>query len=355
VGLASHTISAALAFAIITFLHVVVGELMPKSIALQRPESTALVVAQPTLLTEMLFKPAIWALNGTGNFLLKLIGMRAASGHEMVHSVEELKMLVAASEESGVLEDTERDMLHAVFDFAEVTAHEVMVPRTEMIAVDADAPLHVLIHLAVKHPHSKFPVYENDMDHILGVAHVKDLVRVQHDERRAATVRGLLRETIFVPDTLRLDALLQEFRARRQHLAIVLDEYGGTAGLVTLDDLMARIVGEVRDPFDKSAPEIQRLPDGSALVDGLTPIETVNETFGLDVRDEFYDTIAGFVLGRLGRMAKVGDTVDTGHVRLKVEALDGLRIARLSLFVLNSQKASDPEAATDTPETKTTS
>lgn len=332
VGTASHTISAALSFAVITFLHVVVGELMPKSIALQRPESTALVVAQPTLLTEMLFKPAIWALNGTGNFLLKLIGMRAASGHEMVHSVEELKMLVVASEESGVLEDTERDMLHAVFDFAEITAHEVMVPRTEMIAVDADAPLHDLIHLAVKHPHSKFPVYENDVDHILGVAHVKDLVRVQHDERQTATVRGLIRETIFVPDTLRLDALLQEFRAKRQHLAIVLDEYGGTAGLVTLDDLMARIVGEVRDPFDKSAPEIQRLPDGSALVDGLTQIETVNETFGLALRDEFYDTIAGFVLGRLGRMAKVGDMVEHDSVRLKVEALDGLRIARVSLF-----------------------
>ncbi len=342
VGLASHSISAAIAFAIITFLHVVVGELMPKSIALQRPESTALFVVQPTLFTEFLFKPAIWALNGTGNFLLKLIGMRAAAGHEMVHSVEELKMLVVASEASGVLEDSERDMLHAVFDFAEVTAHEVMVPRTEMVAVGADAPLPELIHLAVKHPHSKFPVYENDLDHILGVAHVKDLVRVQHDERRAATVRGLIRETIFVPDTLRLDGLLREFRARRQHLAIVLDEYGGTAGLVTLDDLMVRIVGEVRDPFDKSAPEIQRLPDGSALLDGLTQIETVNETFGLNLRDEFYDTIAGFVLGRLGRMPKVGDLVDNDGVRLKVEALDGLRIARVSLFHLNKSANGEP-------------
>lgn len=332
VGAASHSLSAAISFAIITFLHVVVGELMPKSIALQRPESTALVVAQPTLLTEMAFKPAIWALNGTGNFLLRLIGMRAASGHEMVHSVEELKMLVEASEESGVLEDTEREMLHAVFDFGDVTAHEVMVPRTEMIAVAADAPLDDLIHLAIKHSHSKFPVYENDLDHILGIAHVKDLVRVQHDTRRAATVRGLIRETTFVPDTLRLDALLQEFRAKRQHLAIVLDEYGGTAGLVTLDDLMTRIVGEVQDPFDKSTPEIQRLPDGSALVDGLTLIETVNETLGLNLKEEFYDTIAGYALGKLGRMAKVGDTIEEDSVRLKVEALDGLRIARVSLF-----------------------
>jgi CBS domain containing-hemolysin-like protein len=352
VGLASHSISAAIAFAAITFLHVVVGELMPKSIALQRPEATALVVAQPTLITEIIFKPAIWALNGTGNFLLRLMGMRAASGHEMVHSVEELKMLVVASEESGVLEDTERDMLHAVFDFGEVTAHEVMVPRTEMIAVDADASLEELIHLAIKHSHSKFPVYEGDLDHILGVAHVKDLVRVQHGERRAATVRGLIRETLFVPDTLRLDNLLQEFRAKRQHLAIVLDEYGGTAGLVTLDDLMSRIVGEVRDPFDKSAPEIQRLPDGSALVDGLTPIETVNEALGLNLREEFYDTIAGFVLGKLGRLAKVGDVVDADAdgIRLKVEALDGLRIARLSLFPLGNKKEQDIESTKEPKE-----
>ncbi|MCC7360257.1 MAG: HlyC/CorC family transporter [Anaerolineales bacterium] len=331
VGVASHSLSAGLAFAVITFLHVVVGELMPKSIALQRPEATALVVARPTLLTELLFKPAIAALNGTGNFLLRLLGMRAASGHELVHSVEELKMLVQASGESGVLEVSERDMLDAVFDFGELTAHEVMVPRTEMLAVPADAPLEDLIQLAIKHPHTQYPVYEGDFDHILGVAHVKDLVRVQHGERRAATVRGLIREAHFVPDTLRLGALLQQFRAKRQHMAIVLDEYGGTAGLVTLDDLMSQIVGQVADPFDKSAPDIQRLPNGSALINGLAQIEAVNDTLGLALEDPHYATIAGYVLGRLGRMARVGDVVDAGGARLKVEALDGLRIARLSL------------------------
>jgi CBS domain containing-hemolysin-like protein len=335
-GVASHSISAVIAFAVITFLHVVVGELMPKSIALQRPESTALFVVHPTLLTETLFKPAIWALNGTGNFLLRLLGMRAASGRELVHSVEELKMLVEASEESGVLENAERDMLHAVFDFGDLTAREVMVPRTAMVAVDADAPLDDLIHLAIKHPLSKFPVYEGDLDHIIGIAHVKDLVRVQHDARKEASIRGLMREPLAVPEAIRLNELLQEFRAKRQHLAIVLDEYSGTAGLVTLDDLMGEIVGEVRDHFDKSAPEIQRLPDGSALLDGLTLIEDVNEAFNLALLDENYDTIAGYVLGRLGRMARVGDTVEADGIRLKVEALDGLRIARLSLFTLKS-------------------
>jgi CBS domain containing-hemolysin-like protein len=338
VGTASHSISAALAFAIITFLHVVIGELMPKSIALQRPEATALIVARPTLLTETIFKPAIWALNGTGNFLLRLIGMRAASGHEMVHSVEELKMLVEASEEGGILEDTERDMLHAVFNFGDLTVREIMVPRTEMLAISAEAPIDELIQLAAKHSRSKFPVYEDNLDQILGIAHVKDLVRVQHDERRAATVRGLVREALFVPVNIRLDTLLREFRAERQHLAIALDEYGGTAGLVTLDDLVAQIMGEVQDPFEKATSEFQRLPDGSVLVDGLTPIEAVNDYLGLKLHDEYYDTIAGYMLGRLDRVAKVGDTVETDKLRLKVEALDGLRIARLSL----ARKAETP-------------
>jgi len=346
-GVASHTISAGIAFGLITFLLVVVGELMPKSIALQRPEATALVVVRPTLLIELVFKPAIIALNGTANFLLRLLGMRAASGHEMVHSVEELKMLVQASGASGVLEVSEKDMLDAVFNFGELTTHEVMVPRTEMIAVPADAPLEDLIQLAIKHPHTKYPVYDPDLDHILGIANVKDLVRVQHSERSAATVRGLMREAHFVPDTLRLGALLQQFRAKRQHMAIVLDEYGGTAGLVTLDDLISQIVGDVADPFDKSAPDIQRLPNGSALIAGLTQIVAVNDMLGLSLHDDHYDTIAGFMLGRLGRMARVGDTVEVEGVRLKVEALDGLRIARLSLARL-TKPAADSAAASGT-------
>jgi CBS domain containing-hemolysin-like protein len=332
VGLASHSISAVISFIIITCLTVVVGELTPKSIALQKTEQTALFVARPTLAAEMLFKPAIWALNGAGNGLLRLLGLSAAGPHQQAHSVEELKMLVEASEAVGVIEDVERDMLHAVFDFGDLTAHEVMVPRTEIIAVDADAPVEALIELCSEHPLSKFPVFEGDLDHVLGIAHVKDLLRVPYEARRTAAVRSLVRDAMFVPATLQLDALLQQFRARHQHLAIVLDEYGGTAGLVTLDDLMEEIVGEVSDSFDQAAPAIQHLPDGSALVDGLTQIDEVNEHFGLQLHDDYYDTIAGFVLGRLGRPAKVGDCIAADGVDLKVEALDGRRIAQLSVY-----------------------
>ncbi len=336
---ASHTLSALLAFVAITFVEVVVGELMPKAVALQHAEGIALMVAQPMRLIGTVFNPFIWVVNSTGNFLLRLLGLEPAGGQESIHSEEELRLLVRESGKGGAMPVSQTDMLDAVFDFGDLTASQAMVPRTEMIAVAADASLDDLIQCASKHPFSKFPVYEGDLDHIVGVAHVKDLVRVQHSERRAATVRGLLREALFVPDTIRLDALLQQFRVRRQHIAIVLDEYSGTAGLVTLDDLMERIVGEVADPFDKSGPDIQRLPTGAYLVNGLTNIEEVNDRLGLRLHDDFYDTIAGFVLGRLGRMAHVGDTVEAGGVKLKVEALDGLRIARLSVYPAQAEKA----------------
>jgi|SRR5579859_488723 len=339
VGVAGRTLSAVIAFTVITFLEVVVGELMPKAIALQRAERIALWVARPTLIISYIFNPFILVVNGAGNAALRLMGLAPAGGPEASHSEQELRLLVHASGESGALQEEQHDMLAAVFDFGELTAREAMVPRTEMIAIAADASLDDFILHAVKHPFSKFPIYEGDLDHIVGIANVKDLVRVQYDKRRTTTVRGLLREALFVPDTIRLDALLQQFRARRQHIAIVLDEYSGTAGLVTLDDLVGRIVGDVADPFDKSGPDIQRLPTGAYLVDGLTNIEDVNDRLGLGLHDDFYDTIAGFVLGRLGRMARVGDTVEANGVRLKVEALDGLRISRLSVYPLAAEGA----------------
>jgi len=333
IGAAAHSIAGAIAFAFITFMHVVVGELAPKSIALQHPEHTALVVARPTELTLHLFRPAIWLLNGTGNALLRLFGIQPASGHEKVHSVAELRMLVEASHEGGVLAADEREMLDAIFDFGNLAARRVMVPRTEMICLPATASLDQVAQLAAEHALTKFPVYEGDLDHIIGIVHTKDLVRVIHTQtQKATTVRGIMRPALFLPESVRVDDLLVEFRRRRQHIAILLDEYGGTAGLVTLEDLLEEIVGDVQDAFDREEPDIQRLPDGSVLISGLMQIEEVNAKFGLNLSDPHYDTIAGYVLGRLRRLAKVGDEIKAGSVRVRVESLDGRRIARLSLF-----------------------
>jgi len=343
VGAAAHSIASTVAFIFITFMHVVAGELAPKSIALQDPERTALVVARPTEWTLHLFRPAIWALNGAGNALLRLVGIQPTSGHGRVHSVAELRMLVEASHQGGVLQAEEREMLDAVFGFGQLTARQVMTPRTEMVCVSVAASLSQVAQLAAEHSLTKFPVYEDDLDHILGIVHTKDLVRVMQTEHETTTVRGVMRPALFLPEGVRVDDLLLAFRRRRQHIAILLDEYGGTAGLVTLEDLLEEIVGDVQDTFDQDEPEIQRLPDGSALLSGLMQIEEVNEEFGLNLSDPRYDTIAGYVLGHLRRLAKVGDEVTGGGIRLRVEALDGRRIARLSLFFKDAEPPQDRE------------
>ena len=297
---ASHGISAGIAFVLITFLHVVVGELAPKSIALQNPERTSLAVSRPTLWTEAIFKPAIWLLNGAGNLLLRVIGVPLASGTQLTHSVEELKMLVTASTEGGVVEEDESEMLHAIFDIGELLVRQVMVPRTEIIAVEADTKLKEVVEIAIQSLYTKFPVYEDNLDQIVGILHIKEVLRMMRDpDNDKRTARELAREPFFVPEAIPVNELLRQLRARRQHIAIVLDEYGGTAGLVTLEDLMEEIVGEVSDPFDVDEPEIQTLPDGTALIDGFTLIEEVNEELELTLTDPHYDTIAGYMLGRL--------------------------------------------------------
>jgi CBS domain containing-hemolysin-like protein len=290
------------------------------------------------LWSERLFKPFIWALNGTGNALLRLVGMEPASGHQLVHSVEELKMLVTESAEVGAVARQESELLHAIFDFGDLLVRQVMIPRTEIIAVEANMPLAEIIPLITESTYTKFPVYDDNLDNILGIFHVKDLLRtMQEADWQKSSVRSLLREAMYVPETLPISALLRRFRDNHQHIAIILDEFGGTGGLVTLEDLLEEIVGEVSDPFDKFTPEFETLADGSILIDGLTLIEDVNKSLDLDLNDPAYDTIAGYTLGKMGRIPKVNDSVEFGKVLIQVEAMDGMRIERLKLTRLEDK------------------
>ena len=345
-GQAAHLVAGTVvAFAIITFLHVIIGELMPKSIALQSPERTALVVARPTLVAETIFRPFIWAMNGTGNFLLRVLGLSRAAGHENLHSVEELKMIAEASEQGGLIEAGEREMLHAVFDLRNTTARQVMVPRTEMISVGADATFGQVIDVAAHHNLTKFPVYEGDPDHVVGILHTKDMVRVMHEsvthgasaDVRSRPARDLMRDALFVPEAIRVDDLIARFRRTKQHIAILLDEFGGTAGLVTLEDLVEELFGEVQDAFTEEEPDILKRPDGSYLVSGLMPIEEVNDALDLNLVDENSDTIAGYALSRLGRIPEKGDALESDGLHFKIEKMDGLRIDRLGIRKLSSK------------------
>jgi CBS domain containing-hemolysin-like protein len=325
-----------LSLIIITGLLVVLGEMVPKVATLQQPERVALRSAQPMRLFSTIFKWFIDILDWATKLVLHLFGLKLVGEHSLIYTMDELKQIITESEEGGVLETPEREMIESVFDFGELMVRQVMVPRTEIVAIEAGTKLQEIIAMVKQHSYTKLPVYDTNLDQIMGILHVKDVLHVMDlPDCQDTTARDLARETLYIPETLPVNELLHQFRHNRQHIAIVLDEYGGTAGLVTLEDLLEEIVGEVSDQFDISAPEIQNRPDGSVLIDGLTLIEAVNQQLGLNLSDPHYDTIAGYFLGKLGHIPKAGDTVESGGVQLKVESMDGLRIAQLSLLRLS--------------------
>lgn len=331
-----------LSLIIVSSFHVIFGEQVPKVAALRAPEQAATLLSWPMQAFERVTLPLVWLLDRAASAVVRAIGLEPSGAHSTLYSVEELKQIVRESEESGVLAEQEREMLNAVFDIRDLVTRQVMIPRTEMKMIDADEPLDALIKLAVESPHTKFPVYEADADHVIGVVYVKDLVKVMSSPRESRTVRSLVREVLLVPGGLPVENLLARFRSRHQQIAIVLDEYGGTAGLVTLEDIIEEIVGDLTDQFESGEmPEVQRLKDGTALLDGLMLIAEINNEFNLHIVDENYDTVGGFIMGRLERIPVVGDTVDVEGARLRVEAMDGMRVERISLIPV--RLASTPE------------
>jgi CBS domain containing-hemolysin-like protein len=259
-----------------------------------------------------------------------MIGLRSRGGHAMVHSEEELKMLVTASQEAGVLEEEEEQMLHRVFGFADLTAGQVMVPRTELAAIEADAPREAVIELVTRTSYPRLPVYRSDLDNVVGILDVTSIVRaLAHGT--SLTPGALARETLTVPETMAADDLLASMQRRGVREAIVIDEYGGTAGMVTFESLMQRIVGDLGGTASGSRIVVR--PDGSAEIDGLSLVTDVNEQFGLGIDEDTYTTVGGYVLGRLGRRARLGDTIDVGDRQMRVTAVDGLRVAKVWLSI----------------------
>jgi CBS domain containing-hemolysin-like protein len=323
----AHSIAAIISFIVITALHIVLGELAPKTVALQYSEPVALLVAKPTELFMRVCWPFIRVLNGLGTLVVRSFGLKPPSGHALVHSEEELKMLVTASQEAGVLEEEEEQMLHRVFAFADLTAGQLMVPRTEMVALPVDAPIEAVAETVGRGGHARLPVYRKNLDDIVGVLHVTDLFRLITLGPPPSDLSTVVRDAFTVPETMSADDLLSEMRQRHTAAAIVIDEFGGTAGMVTFSGLMERIVGEVGS--GEGDTRISVLADGSALIDGLALVADINAQFGLHIDEEQYNTIGGYVLGRLGRRARVGDRFEVEGRTVRVEAVDGLRVARI--------------------------
>ena len=325
----AHSVSVAIAFAIVTALHIVLGELAPKTIALERSEATALLVVKPTELFMKVFAPFIHLLNGMGRAVVRALGLRSKGGHAMVHSEEELKMLVTASQEAGVIEEREEQMLHRVFGFADLTAGQVMVPRTELVAVAEATPREALIDAIARGGYTRVPVYRSSLDDVIGVLHVVDLLKPV-EAGGPISAAALAREALTVPETLAADEVLAEMRRRGVREALVIDEYGGTAGMVTFESLMERIVGDLSGTTGGQV-RIKVLADGSAEIDGLVLASDVNLQFGVHMDQDTYTTVGGYVLGRLGRRPRIGDIVEIEGRTMQVDALDGIRVARVRL------------------------
>jgi putative hemolysin len=328
------------AFLIVTYLHVTLGELVPKAIALTKNEKTALWVALPVEAVFLATYPIVWFLQESSNAFTRLFGIEPAPAGVVAHTEEDIRMIVAAAEDTGVIEEAEEEMLYKVFDFAGKEVQEVMVPRPEVVAVSVDLPPEECLQAVINSPFTRYPAYRGSLDEIVGILHVRDLFSALNDRGIAGVqISDLLRPPYVVPETKDLGALLADFRRSKQHMAIVVDEYGAMEGIVTLEDVLEEIVGEIEDEFDLPDESVERVDATTVRVDGTFPIDDFNEQFGTELPQEDYHTVAGFVFGALGRAPEEGDEVELDSLRFRVLDVQGSRIQRLEIEFLAGQSA----------------
>lgn len=322
-----HSISLGSAFLVITVLHIVLGEVAPKSLAIRRPKATGLWISIPLFLFYKATFPAIWILNHLANWILRLFGVEPVDGEEISHDEEELRSLLASTSDDRVSRQKRR-ILDNVFTFSRMPARKIMLPRRDVVYMSTERSVDENIELARKSGHTRFPLCEGDLDHILGLVHIKDVFRASPAPVSLTEIR---REILFVPETLPLDRLLRRMRHEKVHLAAVLDEYGGVSGIVSLENVIEELVGEIQDEFDRESPEIVRNANGSYSVAGSALVEDLEHALGVEFSDRDEDTVAGVVLSELGRRPVSGDTVRLGPLELRVAEVRGNRIHALEV------------------------
>ena len=334
----AHTIALPVAFALITFLHIVLGELAPKSLAIQLPEKTTLALSYPLRFFYVLFKPFIWALNGIANKLLKLVGVEPASGSEHAHSNEELRILLEQSREGGTIEDAEHELIENVFEFREKIVKDVLIPRTDIVALNAADPIDEMAKIVIEEGYTRMPVYRENIDEIIGVVYSKDLITLR-EQSDLIILNDLLRPAYFVPETKLIAHLLREFQRRKIHLAIVVDEFGGTSGIVTLEDILEELVGEIQDEYDDEQLEVENVGDGIYLVNAAISVPDANDHIeGLILPEgEDYTSVGGLVTKWFGRIPTEDDAFERDDVRISVVKTSGNKIEQVKIEDLNRQ------------------
>jgi putative hemolysin len=340
--LLSTGVAFAIAFTVVTYLHVTLGELVPKAIALTKNETTALWVALPVEGFYLATYPLVWFLQESSNLFTRLFGIEPAPAGVVAHTEEDIRLIVAQAGQSGVVEEAEQEMLYKVFDFADKEAHEVMVPRPEVVAISVDLPPEECLAAVIDSPFTRYPAYRGSLDEIVGVLHVRDLFsKLYANGIENVQMEQLLRKPFLVPETKDLAALLNELRRQNQHMAIVVDEYGAMQGIVTLEDLLEEIVGEIEDEYDLPDESVERIDETRIRIDGTFPIDDFNEKFQQEVPLEDYHTVAGFVFGQLGRAPEEGDEVVWNGLRFGVVETDGARIEQLEVEFLEKPMAEE--------------
>jgi CBS domain containing-hemolysin-like protein len=333
---AAHSIATTSVLIFLTILQVVMGELFPKSISIQYPEKVALAVVIPMKWSLLVLRPLIWFFNGSGNLILRLLGRDLDENQAWIHSPEEIELLVSESHESGLLDDRERQMLRNAFRLRDLTARQVMVHRTRLVADSIDSRVLDIMDKAIRAGLSRIPIYRESVDDIIGFVHIKDLFRL-HVEG-TDDIHSIMREVVYVPETLPVADVWEKLNTRRKYLAIVFDEYGGTAGLITFEDLIEEIFGEVQDEFDNEMALIARDKEGRVYLRGDLLVSDVNEYLELNLPDTS-DTLSGLIFSELGRPPTVGDEVSFDETAIRVEAMVDLGVSEVSLQLTPSEIA----------------
>jgi CBS domain containing-hemolysin-like protein len=351
-SLMATVIAVLLAYLILTFFHVVLGELVPKGVALGHAEGAALWVSAPVRAFFAIFAPFVWILRKATDLVLHLLGLESPGAEREPLSEAELRMLLSRSSAEGEIEHEEQQMIDKVFVFGDKDAADVMVPRPEVVAISVEMPPEQALAEVLDSPYTRYPVFRESLDDIVGVLHVRDLFTAVHDRGIAAVrIDEIVRPAYIVPETKDLASLLQEFRRTNNHFAVVVDEYGGMAGICTLEDLLEEIVGEIEDEFDVPEEQIEQVDDDTYRIDGMFPIDEFNQRFNTDLPDEDFHTVGGFVFGQLGRAPEPGDDVSFNGLRFDVLEVEGNRIEKIAVeFVERPEPRRSAEELLDADE-----
>lgn len=327
-----------IATGVVTLVILIFGELTPKGFAAKNADRVALAVAKPMNVLIYILAPVVWILNALTSSLIKALGGKPVKTLPRI-TQDELKMLVEFGEEDGVVEKKEKMMINGIFEFGEITAKEVMLPRIDMDCIEINSGVEDALKALLKDRHSRMPVYERSIDNIVGILNFKDLLQVIKEKKNLTNIREIIRPAYFIPESKKLDDLLKEFQKNRIHMAIVVDEYGGTAGLITLEDVLEEIVGDILDEYDAMETNIQIIDEKTALIDAKTSIEEVNEALGTDLPTGEYETVGGLIFNRLAKIPVPGEKIDIDGSTLIVDNMRGRRISKVKIIFSKSTTA----------------